>query len=193
MKMIAIGVFALLTSGIGQQLKAQPTQHAIAFAIDPDLPKAIAQKKLDVMFAASLDIEWIENGKDAGFPLSGKAYPCMANYFVQSDTITIALIPGLAMGALLSIQLVKDSAIITHILSPRDYEPSFKLLPTETFAQAISVPAKTVKLLLAAAPMPGKPIEGFVEFESVVFYQKDAAGDIARTYKATGYFKAAKM
>jgi hypothetical protein len=89
--------------------------------------------------------------------------------------------------------LVKDSAIVTHIISPRDAEPSFKLLPTDPFMRAISVPAKTIKLVLSAVPAPGKPIAGYVEFESAVFYQKGAAKDIERAYKAVGYFNAAKM
>lgn len=167
--------------------------HNIAYTIDPAIQPIIAKKKLDGMFGAALDIEWIENGKDAGLPLSGKAYPSMANYLMQSDVIVITLIPGLSLGAMVSIELVKDSAIVTHIISPRDAEPQFKLLPTDSLMRSIAVSAKTAKLVLAAPPVPGKPIEGHIEFETIVFYQKDGTGLIERTYKAAGYFKAAKM
>jgi hypothetical protein len=168
------------------------TRHN-GYTIDPAVNKAIKKKDISEGHA-SLDAEWIENDKPAIFPLSSTGMPCYAFYGVESDTTKIDIFS--MFGTIgLRICLYKDSTWVFHFVSFRNRDSrTFKQhLDDKEYQFSPDAKAKKYKLVLTEELKIGEPIKGYVEFESVDFYQKTEAGDKKRNYNAKGYFRAKKL
>lgn len=164
-----------------------------SYLIDPAINKEIKKKKIsDGM--ASLDIIWLENEKAATFPLSSKDTPCYAIYSAEKDTIRIDIYTILGMSGI-RISVYKDSCWIFHFVSSKNRESrNFKQnLNEKIYRFSPDAQAKHYKLVLVKELKPTGLIEGYVEFESVDFYQRTENSDKKRRYDAKGVFRAIKL
>jgi hypothetical protein len=183
-------LFSISLNSCAQENKKDTLASRRGYTIDNSLKKVIEKKKLDVSRAA-LDIQWLENNKEAAFPLSGKGMSCYTFYTLNNDTIRITAMT--LMGPVgIAINLYKDSVWIFHFVASKDKSlRSFKKNITDKeYQYGPDAPAKSYKLIFTKEPKPNEPIEGYVEFESVEFYQKWTPTDLKRTYNAKGYFRA---
>lgn len=145
-----------------------------------------------------LDAEWLEDDKLIDIPvLTGKQIP----YYVydgitHSETshdsviTSIGLIGMMSNGVGILIKFHPDSTRLFHVMASRDPLKIFKHNATDReYVAAPAIPSASYKLILSSAPQPGKPVEGYVEYESKVFYQKSGGRDMKRLYKLKGYFR----
>lgn len=162
------------------------------YRVDESIKKKTG--KLSGPGSATMDVTWLTDNKEMPV-VSGKGQPAFSFYHTEKDTTTVFIMPWLTPGVGIIVRLFEDTAVLFHVISPRDPHPSFKLHPGDSaYLGSIMVKAASGKLVLAAPPVPGQVIEGYFEFESEVYYEKDREGpDSKKIYKATGYFNANKM
>lgn len=143
---------------------------------------------------ATVDVSWLDNNEQIPF-VSNKNHPSYSYYQTEKDTTTVFIMPMFTPGVGIAVTLFGDTAILLHFISPRNPAPSFRLSQSDSsYSGSIEVKSASAKLVLANAPSPGLPIQGYFEFESEVYYEKNSEGpDSKKIYKATGYFNANKM
>lgn len=192
MRLILFAISVGLLFCLGACAQDSTSKHG-SYTIDPVVNKVI--KKKDVSEGqALLDVEWVENGKPATFPLSSTGMPCYAFYGIEKDTTRIDIYSMLGIIGI-RICVYNDSVWVFHFVSSRNRESrTFKQHPDDKEYQfSPDANAKKYKLVISEELKAGEPINGYVEFESVDFYQKTEAGDKKRNYNAKGYFRAKKL
>jgi hypothetical protein len=187
MKMLVLPIFLItLFSDI---LFAQDYgPHQFTYSIDNSIRKVI--NKLGLEGKGSMDAANTRDGEPVTGLITTKGFPFHAFSYLKSDTAYVTFMT--MMGAIgVSLRIYKDSASGMHFVSYKDR--SIKIFKSDSsqadFQHSPAAPAKKFKLILTEIPQAGKPVEGYLEFESVVFYSQRNGGLAACTYSLKGYFR----
>lgn len=116
-------------------------------------------------------------------------HPSYAHYFVKNDTFQIMLMPGFMPGYGIVIYVTRDSANVYHFANPKGPQYVFKSSPSDSsYTSGIRVGAISSKVVLAAIPKKGEPIEGIFTYEGDTFYRKNEPADAKNVVNAKGKF-----
>lgn len=163
------------------------------YEIDPSIRGKLKNLSPDSYMGGVMDASTTSNGEKIPI-LSAESQGCMTYYIVKGDSIIITLMPAFTPGYAVGILIKNDSATVFRVESPKGPIYRYKYNRSDSsYLSHISVKGISSKVVLAAVPKVGEPIEGIFEFESDKYYQKNEPQDAERVYKAKGIFVAKQM
>jgi hypothetical protein len=174
-------LFFSLTSHIHGQIANQ-------YIIDKSVQREIFQKNKSGL--SILNTKWLVDGEPNGFLSGNKQFHTF--WGNKNDTAIITFGRAFYPWEIVSIYILNDSLWSNHFVSSNDQNlKNFKFTKEqEDFQFSINVPPQKLKLVLIKKPEIGEDIEGYVEFESVEFYQRSKKADKKRSYSIKGFFRA---
>lgn len=162
------------------------------YTVNPSISKKIRELEI-TKGQAQLKMEWMVEGKPFKYPLLTGELPCYSFCHYENDTTKVDIYTMFGMIGL-RIFFYKDSAWLFHFISSKDRDlKSFKKSPQDKeYRFSPDIGPEKFKLILVSNPTTGIPPAGYIEFESLEYYQKGELTDKKTIFKATGYFLAEK-
>ncbi len=183
-------IFLLLPLLLSSLTSHAQHEKKISYKIDPVIKKELAKKNIKGSMA-SLDTHFFIDGKETDIPfLTGPGIPRYTLSTRQKDSIMVSLIPMLTPGnGMLNMRFYGDTVKAWILNSPKDEEKRFKhKLSDKAYQHGVEVAPASCTIIIAEKPLAGKPIEGYIDFESEDYFMKEDGKDQKCSYRIKGYF-----
>jgi hypothetical protein len=173
----------------------QPSKPIVtgAYTIDPSIKSEVEAhvQAADKLMLSSMDFRLHEDDSVvADTYASGKPIKeCMTMATLNGDTIHITVLLGISAAFGYQIALVRDTAVIRHVMSSD--APMYKQVATDSLTFGLAVPCVRYTLTLAARPVfkTGATVEGKIDLTSTDFYEVANGQQHKLSIQLTSYFK----
>jgi hypothetical protein len=114
---------------------------------------------------------------------------CMTMATLNGDTIHITVLLGISAAFGYQIALVRDTAVVRHVMSSD--APMYKQVATDTLTFGLEVPCIHYTMTLAERPVfkTGAIVEGKIDLTSADFYEVANGQQHKLSMQLTSYFK----
>jgi hypothetical protein len=187
---INCGILLLLFGACHQTSKPIVTG---AYTIDPSIKSEVEAHVQSArrMMLSSMDFRLHEDDSVvADTYASGKPIKeCMTMATLNGDTIHITVLLGISAAFGYQIALVRDTAVVRHVMSSD--APMYKQVATDTLTFGLEVPCIHYTLTLAERPVfkTGAIVEGKIDLTSTDFYEVANGQQHKLSMQLTSYFK----
>ncbi len=177
----------------------QPSKPIItgAYTIDPSIKSEVEAhvQTDDKMMLSFVDFRLHEDDSVvADTYASGKPIKeCMTMATLNGDTIHITVLLGISAAFGYQIALVRDTAIVRHVMSSD--APMYKQATTDTLTFGLAVPCIHYTLTLSERPVfkAGATVEGKIDLASTDYYEVANGQEHKLSVQLTSYFKTGPM
>ena len=187
---ISCGILLLLVGACRQPSKPIVTR---AYTIDPAIKSEVEAhvQTADKLMLSSMDFRLHEDDSVvADTYASGKQMKeCMTMATLNGDTIHITVLLGISAAFGYQIALVRDTAVVRHVMSAD--APMYKQVATDTLTFGLEVPCIHYTMTLAERPVfkTGAIVEGKIDLTSTDFYEVANGQQHKLSMQLTSYFK----
>ena len=187
---ISCGILLLIFGACRQPPKPIVTG---AYAIDPSIKSEVEAhvQTTDKMMLSSMEFRLHEDDSVVADTYgSGKPIKeCMTMATLNGDTIHITVLLGISAAFGYQIALVRDTAVVRHVMSSD--APMYKQVATDTLTFGLAVRCAHYTLTLAERPVykTGATVEGKIALTSADYYEVSNGQQHKLTMQLTSYFK----
>jgi hypothetical protein len=173
----------------------QPSKPIVtgAYTIDPSIKSEVEAhvQTAGRMMLSFMDFRLHEDDRVVSDTYaSGKSIrECMTMATLNRDTIHITVLLGISAALGYQIALVRDTAVVRHVMSSD--APMYKQVATDTLTFGLEVPCIRYTMTLADRPVfkTGAIVEGKIDLTSSDFYEVANGQQHKLSMQLTSYFK----
>ena len=191
---ISCAILLLLVGACRQPPKPVVTE---AYTIDPAIRSEVEAhvQTADKMMLSSMDFRLHEDDSVVvdTYALGKHMKEGMTMATLNGDTIHITVLLGISAAFGYQIALVRDTAVVRHVMSSD--APMYKQVATDSLTVGLAVPCVRYTLTLTARPVfkAGATVEGKIDLTSTDYYEVVNGQQRKLSMQLTSYFKTAPL